>query len=366
MKTKNIMGENMAEENIQANGRQKRVKRLKKTIILLLIISIAIPTLLSVILAARTTSLSKSVASLSGQVEQLTQVIAEQQSRIDELAGQLQKSLSDSAAAEPGNLAFGAVKKEEGSGVSEAVQSQGIEQETEILQKEEPEADISAKRKVYLTFDDGPSIYTQDILDILARYDVKATFFVLGKESDTAKEALKRIVEEGHTLGIHSYSHKYSQIYASAENFAADFDKLRDYLYEVTGELSTVCRFPGGSSNAVSDIPMEECAKYVTECGVQYFDWNISSEDASGTNLPVEQIVQNSMQNIEKYNTAIILFHDSADKKTTVEALPIIIENILAMEDTVILPITEDTEPVQHIKWQTDDSSSQTKGRMED
>ncbi len=362
MKTKNKMGESMADENIQVRSRQKRVKRLKKTIILLLMISIATPTILSVFLAVKTSSLSRSVGALTEQLSALAQIIEEQQTQIDGLNMLLNERADEIACAESVT------------GTSEMANAQALEQETGILQQEpelllqevevptpELSSDISAKRKVYLTFDDGPSIYTQDILDILARYEVKATFFVLGKESDADKDALKRIVEEGHTLGIHSYSHKYSEIYASVENYAADFEKLQNYLYEVTGKMSTVCRFPGGSSNSVSDVSMEECAKYLAENGVQYYDWNISSEDATGANRPVEQLVENSTANLEKYSTAIILFHDAADKRTTVEALPIIIENILAMEDTVILPITEETKPVQHIKWQTDIGSAEQK-----
>lgn len=367
MKTKNKMGECMAEEIIQAESRRKRVKRLKKLIVLTVLISIAIPTVLCVLLAVRVSRLNDSVNALTAQMEQLTGMIAGQQERLDTLAAEVQKMTTDNVKAEAGSI------------VSETVRAQGSELEKEILQKEEPqveqpipdevsevEADVSAKRKVYLTFDDGPSIYTQDILDILARYEVKATFFVLGKEGDSQRQALKRIVEEGHTLGIHSYSHRYSEIYASKENFVADFEKLQTFLYEVTGELSTVYRFPGGSSNEVSATSMEELAEYLAGKNVQYYDWNISSEDGTGTNIPVEQLVANSTKKLEKYDTAIILFHDSADKRTTVEALPIIIENILALEDTVILPITEDTEPVQHIKWQTETDSSLTKERMED
>lgn len=369
-KLKNKMGESMADENIQAESRRKRVKRLKKVIILLLLISIAIPTVLCVVLAVRTNSLNRSVELLSEQVKQLTLTVAEQQEQLAQLTEELQAVAADELKAEAGSI------------VSETVKTQASKKEAEILQKEEvkteqseagetnltekQQADISAKRKVYLTFDDGPSIYTQDILDILARYEVKATFFVLGKESDADKEAMKRIVEEGHTLGIHSYSHRYSEIYASVENFAADFEKLQNLLYEVTGVRSTVYRFPGGSSNKVSEIPMEEFAEYLAENQVRYYDWNVSSEDGTGTNLPVEQLVQSSTRNLEKYETAIILFHDSADKRTTVEALPIIIENILALEDTVILPITEETEPVQHKKWQTVTSESLTNEGLED
>ena len=143
--------------------------------------------------------------------------------------------------------------------------------------------------------------------------------------------------------------------------FAEDFVKLRDYLKEVTGVESTVYRFPGGSSNTVSAHDMWEYADYLEKCGVRFFDWNIASGDGGSVLLPVETLVKNATEDIPKNGTSVILLHDSGDKRTTVEALPIILENILAMEDTVILPITEDTEPVQHIHRQADDGARQTK-----
>ncbi|MDD6805962.1 MAG: polysaccharide deacetylase family protein, partial [Clostridiales bacterium] len=151
------------------------------------------------------------------------------------------------------------------------------------------------------------------------------------------------------TIGLHSYSHKYAELYRSVEAFAEDFEQLQDYVYQVTGIKSNVYRFPGGSSNQVSHINMQKFADYLDSQGVEFYDWNISSGDGAGTLLDVQTLVKNCTTDIVNHETAIILMHDSADKSTTVEALPIIIENILAMEDTVILPITEDTEPVHHI-----------------
>lgn len=204
-------------------------------------------------------------------------------------------------------------------------------------------------RRVYLTFDDGPSIYTGEILDILAEYDVKATFFVVGKEDEHSQESIRRIAEEGHTLGMHSYSHKYSELYASLDSFEADFEKQRAYLEELTGEKCRFYRFPGGSSNTVSKVDMGTFIDYLDDQDVVYFDWNVSSGDGGRLLLDVDTLVKNSTEDVARWNTAVILMHDSADKRTTVDALPQIIEKILAMEDTVILPITGDTEPIQHI-----------------
>lgn len=204
-------------------------------------------------------------------------------------------------------------------------------------------------RKVYLTFDDGPSSNTGEILDILAEYDVKATFFVVGKEEEKYQPLYKRIVEEGHTLAMHSYSHKYNEIYQSKESYVEDLTKLQEFLYNTTGVWCRYCRFPGGSSNTVSQVDMHELINYLEEQDMSYFDWNVSSGDASSAYISPESIVRNSTARLQEFHEAIILLHDAADKDSTVEALPKLIEQIQAMEDTKIVPITDDTEAIHHI-----------------
>lgn len=219
--------------------------------------------------------------------------------------------------------------------------------------EEEPEETVEltdeVAHKVYLTFDDGPSIYTDEILDILAEYNVKATFFVVGKEDEHSQDAIRRIVNEGHTLGMHSYSHKYVDLYDSLDSFKEDFEKQQNYLEELTGVKSKVYRFPGGSSNTVSNQDMRFFAYYLDSQDVVFYDWNVDSGDAANRHTSVDMLVQNSTVTIPRWKTSIILMHDAADKHTTVEALPQIIETIQAMEDTEILPITEDTTPIQHL-----------------
>ena len=185
------------------------------------------------------------------------------------------------------------------------------------------------KRQVYLTFDDGPSKNTDRILDILKEYDVKATFFVVGKTDASSVRAYKRIVEEGHTLGMHSYSH--------------------EYLYDLTGVWSRYYRFPGGSSNTVSATDMQILIRYLNENGICYYDWNVASGDAVSSKLSAEVITQNCMTQIEGKKECMILFHDASDKGSTVDALPMLIEQLQSMEDTEILPVTDDTHPVQHV-----------------
>ena len=203
--------------------------------------------------------------------------------------------------------------------------------------------------KVYLTFEDGPSENTGAILDILAQYNVQATFFVVGKEDEDSQELYKRIVEEGHTLGMHSYSNKYSQIYQSKDAFEEDFNRLRDELYQVTGVESIYYRFPGGSSNQISNVPMSDFIHYLNEQGVIYYDWNISAGDAASNAYSAEEIVANVVDDVVKYKTSVVLLHDASDKSTTVEALAPIIEALNEM-GAEILPIDEDTSVIQYVK----------------
>lgn len=238
------------------------------------------------------------------------------------------------------------------SGEGESASGAGVP-ETELQDENDAESGILQKegiRRVYLTFDDGPSSNTAEILEVLEAYDVKATFFVVGKEDEASKKMLSEIAQAGHSIGMHSYSHKYGEIYDSKEAFIKDYQRIHDYIEEYAGVDSNIYRFPGGTSNSISDIPMKEFVELLEEEGIAVFDWNISSKDAGGTILSAEQIAKNCMEGIGTKQNVIILMHDAAEKDTTVEALPTIIENIMALPDTVILPITEETEPVLHIQ----------------
>lgn len=181
---------------------------------------------------------------------------------------------------------------------------------------------------VYLTFDDGPSENTEKILDILDEYDAKATFFVIGANPDEYP-IMKEIAKRGQTIGLHTMSHDYAKIYASEEAYFDDLKQISDVVENQTGIVADCIRFPGGSSNTVSqgynEGIMTRLTQEVQDRGYQYFDWNADSTDASGNNVSVDQIVANATAGIgqDKVN---ILFHDAASKETTVEALPRIIQ----------------------------------------
>lgn len=209
-------------------------------------------------------------------------------------------------------------------------------------------AQQGVRQKVYLTFDDGPSENTAKILDILKEKDVKATFFVIGNEEESAKELYQRIVAEGHTLGMHSYSHKYSVIYQSLEAFQSDFNQLRTYLTEITGVEPQIMRFPGGSSNQVSNIDMKEFIQYLNEEGVSYYDWNVASGDATSQAYTPDELVENVMKDVVKYDTSVVLMHDASTKASTVEALGPMIDRLKEL-DVELLPITKSTKLIQHV-----------------
>ena len=313
-------------QQISPEARRKRVQRLKKIIVGIVAAGLVASILGCVYLGGR-------LQDINGTVENLEQRLEELDSRNLELQTMLQQLEEQEAA---------------------AAQTAQIQEDSSAGESPEPTTEEHSGQetihKVYLTFDDGPSIYTNEILDILNQYNVKATFFVVGKEGNNTEEALKRIVEEGHTLGMHSYSHKYLELYESMDSFAEDFEKVRDYIYQATGVESVCYRFPGGSSNTVSKIDMHDFIDYLDSQGVEYYDWNVDAGDGGGKRLSTAALLENCTDSIDSRETSIVLLHDSAEKPTTVEALPDIIENLLARPDTVILPITENTRPVHHIE----------------
>ena len=196
-----------------------------------------------------------------------------------------------------------------------------------------PQSAVPSGQKVcYLTFDDGPSANTLKILDILNKYGVKATFFVINS-ADIGYD--KNIYEAGHTVGLHTATHNYSQIYASTDAYFNDLQQISDKVESIIGIKPTVMRFPGGSSNKVSAKYcggiMTRLVSLVQERGYSYFDWNVASGDAD-SNTPSYTYIRNNVLNSAKNkNSACVLMHDSSVKTTTVQALPEIIEGLTAM-----------------------------------
>lgn len=202
-------------------------------------------------------------------------------------------------------------------------------------------------KKVYLTFDDGPSEQTGKILDILKKNQVKATFFVVGKKTEFAKKMYQRIVLEGHTLGMHSYSHNYDQIYSSVDAFGRDLKALQKYLYEMTEVKPFIYRFPGGSSNqCVKDIM--PYIQFVNRQGWLYFDWNALSGDALDFQVSAEQLNANILKDVRRQKVSVVLMHDLHEAKNTVKGLDSLIKT-LKKEGYQILPITKNTKQIHHV-----------------
>lgn len=196
---------------------------------------------------------------------------------------------------------------------------------------------------IYLTFDDGPSDRTDEILAVLAEKDVKATFFVTGKSNQKDIERMRRIVEEGHTIGMHSYSHVYATIYSSVESFLGDFYSNFLQIREVTGQSPTVFRFPGGSINGYDGGFYKEIISEMIRRGFVPFDWNISSEDAVTTHIQSTSVLTaNVVRGAQGKVRGVVLFHDSTEKTTTPRALASTIDQLRAMgfEFAAISPST--------------------------
>ncbi|MBR2041994.1 MAG: polysaccharide deacetylase [Oscillospiraceae bacterium] len=189
-------------------------------------------------------------------------------------------------------------------------------------------ADANAEKTVYFTFDDGPSAVTEEILDILRKEGIKATFFVIGPSGGKTDERLLRIHEEGHAIGLHTMSHDYEKIYSSAESFLSDLYAEREWVFSVTGEECKIFRFPGGSNNStVEKWLIEEVIAKTEENGMKWFDWNADGEDSLGRLLSPEEIAENVLSS-EFINSerVIVLLHDSTGRTTTPDALRLLIK----------------------------------------
>jgi len=184
------------------------------------------------------------------------------------------------------------------------------------------------KKIAYLTFDDGPSKVTTQILDILDERGIKATFFVLGSTiTEDGEEILRRMIEEGHTIGIHTYSHKYKIIYNSVEAYLEDFYKVYQQVYDITGEKANIFRFPWGSYNNYSRNIKDRLVEEMERRGFTYYDWNVSAEDSVGEPTAYS-IKRNVLKDIERYQYPVILMHDASVNKLTAQTLPDILDSI--------------------------------------
>ena len=187
----------------------------------------------------------------------------------------------------------------------------------------------SETKRVFLTFDDGPSKnVTIPILDVLKQENVKATFFLLGSRVDLYPDIVKRQYDEGHYLASHGYSHVYSQIYASPQNTLDEYNKSLTVIRNAIGEQEYnphLFRFPGGFKGGKYEVIKQEAALLLEQNGVLNIDWNALTADSAGAKTTDEFIAELEKE-VPKHNSVVVLMHDNGTKQATAEALPSIIQ----------------------------------------
>ncbi|MBP0983349.1 MAG: polysaccharide deacetylase family protein [Oscillospiraceae bacterium] len=197
---------------------------------------------------------------------------------------------------------------------------------------------------VYLTFDDGPSDNTYSILSYLEQYNIKATFFVVPTRTESCYAKLRAIAEAGHSIGVHSASHVYKDIYSSVEAYLEDFHEAWDIIYDATGIKTELFRFPGGSVNDFNVDTRDHIIQEMTRRGFRYFDWNVDSNDAGGANWT--DMYNSIPADIAENYRSVVLMHDSASTPNTVLVLGDVL-HVLVNEGYKFDKINNDTLPVQ-------------------
>ena len=343
---KEIMSEEIKQEQDSSKENttkynRKNVDKIKKIILAAFVIMFAVPILLCIYLMIKISSIERKLDELSlrsavsataetASLENTADMAAEDMTAYDSI--DTHQNINETLSS----------NYKEPASVSDATESDAATDE---------DASVSNGKKVYLTFDDGPSIYTDEILDILEANNVKATFFVVYYDNEDLWPAYKRIVEDGHTLAMHSYTHIYREIYADEESFKKDVDDIHDFLYDLTGYDCKYYRFPGGSSNNVSNVDMQLCMKYLDEKGITYFDWNSLSGDADGNYHTGSELNANILRYVRcNEGDSIVLMHDLSDRHYTVEGLQELIDTLKA-EGYEICPIDENTPLIQHVEY---------------
>lgn len=329
---KNFESENLTENDYN----RKNVEAIKKFIITALLMMFVVPILFSIYLVVRVNNIDERIENLIMDMRKDYAFVA-----TDSDAERLVKSDLD-------NDALDDIEKSDK--YDNELLSNSFASEEGIANVPDTPA-ISNGKKVYLTFDDGPNKYTDELLDILKEKNVKATFFVVYNPDENTWHDYKRIIDEGHTLGMHSYTHIYDEIYASKEAFMSDVSKLHTFLYEQTGIDCQYYRFPGGSSNTVSDVDIQVLISYLNNNGITYFDWNALSGDALTNSMSPEELNETILQYVRtNEGDSIVLMHDLSTNHATVDSIADLVDTLRA-EGYELCPIDETTVPIQHVKY---------------
>ena len=201
---------------------------------------------------------------------------------------------------------------------------------TTMAEKKSKQEIFTPQRIMYITFEDGPGLYTQDILYILDRYDVKATFFVTGMDQEYT-HLLKDIQQNGHAVGLHSFSHDEQEIYRDVDAYFNDLGKISALVKKETSDVSKLIRFPMDSSMTVSTKQENMSARLMKHCenlGFSFYNWNVDSEDEN-PNTSKDQIYKNVIDNIKGKEEVVLRLHDGSDNKNTMLALDEILKELI-------------------------------------
>ncbi len=281
-------------------------------------------------LNADTQEYQTTVTSLQSQIEQLTKDKSDLSSEIAEISKDLETVRN----------------------TNKSLSERNAELSRQIASQKQSSSSSENKKVAYLTFDDGVSKYTNEILDILARYNVKATFFPNWKGN--SDEKYKRIYDEGHAIGNHTYSHEYADVYTSRDGFISEVTRLNEKIRQATGYTPVIFRFPGGSNNTVhrnynKDI-MQQAISVLSDLGMQYYDWNVNSGDADSSKGASKETILSNVLARTTMDRAVILMHDTNTKGTTVAALPEIIEGLISKGYSFGTLLDPDAPVIQSLK----------------
>ena len=234
----------------------------------------------------------------------------------------------------------GVVHAQKAAGSTSTTETVNIKQKAADASKAE-EARTLPQKTVYLTFDDGPSGLTPEVLDILEELDIRATFFVLGQQAKRFPEVVNRIYEEGHAIGNHSYNHNYAELYKNFISYWSQLKQTEEAVRLITGERMQLVRAPGGTAGKFDDVYF----KLLEQAGYKIFDWNVDSGDSKRKGVPAEDIIREATR-LPSGNEAVVLLHDGAGHEETVKALPEIID-FYKKHGYRFDILTPETKPVQ-------------------
>lgn len=344
LKQSNNVFEEVGQENTSYN--RKNVDSIKRLIVIAALMVCVFPVLFCLYLMVRMGSIERKLDELAYKLESGLYIQSEAEENVQDVVQETHDG--NEILAKDNNDTNLLAEASESENVFEAepepmIDSSGDSMEAPVVEKN--------GKKVYLTFDDGPSEYTDELLDILAANNVKATFFVVYNDDESLWPAYDRIVKEGHTLGMHSYSHIYDEVYKSEESFINDVESIHDFIYEQTGIDSKLYRFPGGSSNSVSSVDIQSLIGYLYDRGITYYDWNALSGDAVSTGLDATQLNNNILDYVRSNEgDSIVLMHDIKNCHATIEGLQSLIDTLIS-EGYELCPIDSNTPLMQHVKF---------------